>query len=106
MEPTLPIKDYIDARDDAVESRINARLDQLPTTEAVRNNIWGAAITVIGLLLGVAAFAGDRFDGGLNASSILEANQKAQAEIDKGQDAKLELMDQKLDILIKQTAEK
>ena len=100
METSVPIKDYIDARDDAVESRLSTSLDKLPT----KATIWGAAGTLFGLLLAVAAFAGDRFDGGMGASSLMAEQAQAQRQTDETQDAKLELMDQKLDILIQQTA--
>lgn len=106
VDPVVPVKDYIDARDDAVESRLAARMDKLATSDNVRNNIWGAAAVILGTLLTVLAFGGDRFDGGVSASSLLNDQAKTQAQTDQDQDTKLQLMDQKLDILIKQTAGK
>jgi len=100
MEPVVPVKDYIDARDDAIESRLVQKLDTLPT----KGTIWGAAGTIVALLLAVAAFAGDRFDGGMSASSLLAEQAEQQAATDQAQDAQLQVMNQKLDILIKQTA--
>lgn len=100
MEPVVPVKDYIDARDDAIESRLNQKLDKLATV----GTVWGAAGTVLGLLLAALAFGGDRFDGGVGAAGLLKEQSQKQAKTDEAQDAKLELMDQKLDILIQQTS--
>ncbi|MEJ6008661.1 hypothetical protein [Novosphingobium aquae] len=102
MDPMVPLKDYVDARDEAVETRVNGRLDKLPT----KGTVWGAVATGIGLLLAALAFGGDRFDGGVGASGLLRGQAEKQAETDASQDAKLLVMDQKLDILIKQTADK
>tara|TARA_R110002124_G_scaffold30983_1_gene105599 strand:- start:145 stop:576 length:432 start_codon:yes stop_codon:yes gene_type:complete len=104
MEPMIPVKEYIDARDDAVESRLDQKLGTLATASQMRNNIWGAAAAIIGIALAALALAGDRFDGGMSVSPIISKVQENQSKIDKNQDAKLELMDQKLDLLIKQTA--
>ena len=100
MDPYTALKDYADARDDAVESRLSANLEKLPT----KSTIWAAAGTIVGLLLAVAAFAGDRFDGGMTVSPQLEAARKAQADIDAKQDAQAAVLNQKLDIIIKQTS--
>lgn len=102
MDPTVSLKDYVDARDEAVETRVNGRLEKLPT----KGTVWGAVATGIGLLLAALAFGGDRFDGGVGASGLLRDQATNQAKTDASQDAKLLVMDQKLDILIKQTAEK
>jgi len=100
MDPSVSIKDYVDARDEAIETRLFAKLDSVPT----KGTVWAAMGTAVGILLAVAAFAGDRFDGGLGMSSVMSQLEEKQQVTDKAQDAKLELMDQKLDILIKQTA--
>ena len=94
MEPVVPVND-------AIESRLSTKLDKLPT----KGTIWAAVGTLFGLLLAVAAFAGDRFDGGVSASGLLSEQAEQQAAVDEAQDAKLSLIDQKLDILIRQTAE-
>lgn len=104
MEPSVPIKDYIDARDEAIESRLSERLGGLATASGVRNNIWGAAAAIIGIILATLAFAGDRFDGGINASGIVSQMKDEQAMKDKAQDAKLNEMNDKLDVLIQQTS--
>lgn len=104
MEPTTNWKDYVDAKDEACESRLTSKFDKLPTADTMRNNIWGAAIAIIATLLGILAFGGDRFDGGVGAGGLVSQMKVEQQATDKAQDAKLDLMDQKLDILIKQTA--
>jgi hypothetical protein len=101
MEPVVPVKDYIDARDDAIESRLSSQLEKLPS----KGTVWGAVATGVGLMLAFLAFGGDRFDGGMSASPMLNEQAAQQAKVDESQDAKLELMDQKLDVLIKQTAQ-
>jgi len=109
MEPKVPLKDYVDAQDSAVESRISERLGGLAKADdikSIRQNIWSAAGTVVAILLTMLAIAGDRFDGGVGASSLLREQAAVQESKDKAQDAQLELVNQKLDILIKQTAEK
>jgi hypothetical protein len=102
MEPSVSLKDYVDARDEAVESRMSAKLETLPT----KNTVWGAVATGIGLLAALIAFGGDRFDGGVSVSPTIAKLQVEQAKRDADQDAQLKLMDQKLDVLIRQTAAK
>jgi hypothetical protein len=120
VETTIPIKDYIDARDDAVEARLSSKLDgvlselsKLPKVsdlEANRrstvNNIWGGVAAVLGVILAFLAFGGDRFDGGMSVSPVIAQVQQSQKTIDESQDAKQALLDDKLDIVIKQTAGK
>lgn len=100
MEPRVPIKDYIDARDDAVESRLSTQLSSLATSKELRNNIWGAAGVGLGIILTLLAFGGDRFDGGMSTSAAVSSIRNEQAQVDSAQDAKLTDMDKKLDILI------
>lgn len=100
MEPAVPLKDYVDARDEAVETRLMAKLDQLST----KGTIWGAAGTVIAIILAVMAFGGDRFDSGMDASNVVETARKVQAETDAKQDERLRQIDSKLDLLIQRTA--
>lgn len=102
MDPVISVKEYVDARDEAVETRINAKLEKLST----KGTVWGAVATGIGLLLAILAFGGDRFDAGVGASGMLRDQAEQQSKTDEAQDAKLELMDQKLDLLIKQTSAK
>lgn len=106
MDPNSILKDYIDARDDAVESRLSAKLDKLPTASALRGNIWGAAAAILGVILAVLAFGSDRFNGGMGISPALIAVQSEQRKTDAMQDAKLEMMDKKLDILLERSTSK
>lgn len=112
-EPELPLyggggsgpvdsatKDYVDARDDAVESRLGRQLDKLAT----KSTIWAAVATGIGILAALVAYGGDRFDGGVSVSPTMAKIQTEQVERDKKQDAQLELIEQKIDILIKQSS--
>lgn len=107
MEPQVSIKDYVDARDDAMESRLAAKLDGLPS----RTTIWGAVSVIVGgiftalaVVLSTMAFGSDRFNGGLSVSPILSQAQEAQRKTDEAQDAKLDLIDRKIDILIQKSS--
>lgn len=101
------MKDYVDARDDAIESRLSARLERLPS----KGTIWGGVAAIVGGILsalaigiGMIAFGGDRFDSGMASSPMIEAVAKKQVGVDQGQDARMDAMDKKLDIIITQTA--
>jgi hypothetical protein len=100
MEPNISIKDYVDAKDEAIETRLESKLDKLAT----KGTIWTAVATGIGILAALVAYGGDRFDGGVSVSPTISKMQTEQTIRDADQDAQLKLMDQKLDILIKQTS--
>lgn len=73
---TLPfsLKDYFDAREQAMEFRFSERLDGLPTRETVWNvsiMVLGGMVTALTVFMGVLAFGGDRFDSGLNLSPAM-----------------------------------
>lgn len=90
--PMVPIKDYVDKADEAVETRLGAKLEKLSTKQTV----WAAVATILGVLLAVLAFGGDRFDAGLS----LAAQQQVQAARDNEQDRALRAIDQKLDRIL------
>lgn len=94
--PMVPIKDYVDARDEAVESRLMAKLDTLST----KGTIWGAVGTALAIGLAVLAFGGDRFDSGIGMAD----QRQAQLTRDIEQDKAVTEINTKLDQLIKQTA--
>ena len=90
--PMISIKDYVDKADEAVETRLAAKLETLSTKQTV----WAAVATILGVLLAVLAFGGDRFDAGLS----LAEQQRGQAVRDNQQDQSLQAIDQKLDKII------
>lgn len=103
----LTMRDYVDARDDAVESRLAAKLDRLPT----KGTIWGAVAAIVGsvftalaIAIGLISFGGDRFDAGMGFSPAIQSMQHNQSKVDARQDAELSVMDDKLDVIIRQTA--
>lgn len=107
MEPSVSLKEYVDKADEAVESRLVAKLDQLPG----KGTIWGAAAAIVGgvfsaLAIGLAAvsWGGDRFDAGLSVAPTMAAAQQRQQVVDQRQDAQLSEMDDKLDLIINQTS--
>jgi hypothetical protein len=107
-------KDYIDAKVDAVRAQNDARfaevlanvsvlsskIDALPSPVSIWQ-IWGVALSTLGLAIAIAAFASDRFDGGISASAVVDQATSQitanQAKRDAAQDAKLDLILEKLD---------
>ena len=96
MEPSVSLKDYVDKADEAVESRLMSKLDTLATKDALRSNIWGAVAALAALILGLAAFGGDRFDAGLGIAD----QRQEQLKRDEQQDRAVAQMNGKLDVLI------
>lgn len=104
MEPTVNMKDYVDARDAELEAKLLSKLGTLATSNEVRNNIWGAVVTIIVMVLAILAFGGDRFDGGIAADSMMDAAKEEQQVVDRRQDQKLNDMDRKLDVLLERSS--
>jgi hypothetical protein len=92
MGSDIGVKDYVDARTDALESRLIGRLDQL----AGKSTIWTAVATGTAIILAVLAFAGDRFDAGMGTADL----RAAQIQRDDKQDASMRSVNEKLDKLI------
>lgn len=88
----VPIKDYVDARDEAVESRLKAKLDTLAT----KGTIWGAVATAVAVAVTIISFAGDRFDSGIGMAD----QRQAQIQRDNAQDKAVADINRKLDILV------
>jgi hypothetical protein len=88
-------KNYLDAKVDAVRAQNDARFAEvLSKIGALHPATWqqnvAIAVGAVGLGLAALALAGDRFDGGLAASSLLDKVTAEQAVRDTAQDAKLE----------------
>src|SRR4051812_7099628 len=96
----LLMKNYVDARDDAIEARLTQKLDKLAT----KGTIWAALATAVGILFAAWALAGDRFDAGMSISPAISQLQNVQTGVDATQNAKLDMLDRKLDILLERTA--
>jgi hypothetical protein len=112
MDPSVPLRDYVDKADEAVESRLQQQLAGVAKTTDIRSNVWGATaalsgliVALAGLIIGLLAFGGDRFDGGMSASSIADNIQTAQRQTDVQQDRRLQQIDDKLDVLIERSAD-
>ena len=108
----VPLKDYVDAQDEKTRAQNDARFaDIMAELRGIRESsvswrgVWGAAGTTIaaltGIILGTLAIAGDRFDGGLSARSlltpILERQEYRDAKQDQKLDRILEALEQKHD---------
>ena len=59
-------------------------------TRVTRANIWGAALTLLGIVLAALAFGGGRFDAGMGARSMVESVVSQQHARDDAQDRKLD----------------
>lgn len=102
-------KDYIDARSDAVRAQNDARfsevlteirslsvkIDHVPTTRSMIVTTLSGIAGATALFLGILAFAGDRFDGGVS----LAEQQQQQIERDKAQDERLNSILDRLEAL-------
>ena len=107
------MKDYVDARDDAIESRLIARLSSIETkldhTLKTPTFLWGlagAVAAIVTLLLGVFSWGASQYDAGAALSPTIARMQAEQQKRDQSQDAQIKGMDGKLDVLIHQTAKK
>lgn len=92
--PELTLRDYVDAQDEKTRAqnetqfvRIESKLDNLKVP-----SIWqiaGLIVAAIGFVFAILAYAGDRFDGGLSASSMIHQMKGDQIERDQAQDQRL-----------------
>lgn len=104
---SAPTREEIDAKIgtakaevDTEFAKLRADLRHLPTTGALIATVASGVVAVIGVLLAVMAFGGDRFDGGLAASGIVTRVQEEQRIVDARQDAQLQEMNGKLDVIL------
>ena len=63
MEPAS--KDYVDLKIEASLAKIEARLSVMPTTGAMLMTAFTSSVAIVGLILAVLSFGGDRFDSGI-----------------------------------------
>ena len=90
----ITLKDYIDAQDEKTRAqndvqfvRIGSKIDSLKVP-----TIWqiaGILFVAIGFIFAVLAYASDRFDGGLSASSMIHAMKEEQHARDKKQELRI-----------------
>jgi hypothetical protein len=104
LPPMVPMKDYVDKADEALETRLDARISTLATKADItasqsnmRNNIWGAVGALFLGTLAVLSFAGDRFDSGFSMAD----KQEQQMQRDAAQDAASKARDQKYDEILR-----
>ena len=106
--PEVPLKDgdgsgtsggmdTVDAKIAAAEARTDTKFAELRgdlKDFATKTTVWQAVgtiiVSVLGVLLAVLAFGGDRFDGGLSVGGIISQVQGEQKARDQAQDAKLD----------------
>jgi hypothetical protein len=98
---------YINAKVDAVRAQNDARfaevltrLEHLPSTASLAWIIAGAVVTTVGLILGILAFGGDRFDGGVQVSSASVQQAIDAREIAEQNAEQVEALNGKLDTLL------
>jgi hypothetical protein len=85
--------DVTDAKIAAAEARVDTKFAELKgalNQFATKNTVWGAVGTAVAIGLAVAAFGGDRFDGGMGVSGIVQPIVSAQTKRDEAQDKKLD----------------
>ena len=100
----------MELRIDKVQAVMDAKLDGVrheadAKMERAMRNIWISAITtglgVVGFLVAIAAYTGDRFEGGSSIAEMVEDGRAEQIERDNDQDARLdrviELLEQQND---------
>ena len=96
----ITIKDYVDAQVDKAIAQSDARFaDVMAELRSMRERslswrgMWGAVAlstaTLAGIILAALSIAGDRFDGGLAASGLLEPIVERQERRDNAQDETL-----------------
>ena len=77
-------------------AEIKSELAKRPSTAALIGIVATSAVSVIGIILGVIAFGGDRFDAGVGMADI----RQSQIERDASQDKSVQQINDKLDQLI------
>ncbi|MBQ08112.1 MAG: hypothetical protein CMN11_16505 [Roseobacter sp.] len=82
--------DTVSARMDGVQSELRAALDSKPGVMSFWGGIATAVISIVGILLGALSIGGDRFEGGMSISPIIEGVRTEQSRRDELQDAKLD----------------
>lgn len=102
MSEPITSKDYIDrsmdavrAENDAQFAKVLAAIQSKPSTWQLVGAVFGAAFTVLGVVLAVLSYGGDRFDGGVSLSE----QQQQQIERDKAQDDRLKAILDRLDAM-------
>lgn len=85
--------DTVDAKIAAAEARTDTKFAELRgdlKDFATKGTVWGAVasgvVAILGVLVGLIAFGGDRFDAGIGMADV----RQAQIERDQKQDAKLD----------------
>lgn len=115
MPSDIPLKDYVDARTDAVRAQndarfaevlaemkgVSAKLDHIERNAISWKGVWGAAaattVAVASIVLAVLSISGDRFDGGMSAQGIVSNVMSRQDARDAEQDKKLDAILERLD---------
>lgn len=92
-------KNYLDAKVDAVKAQNDARfaevmakLDALHPATWQQNLAVGAsiAVAVVSIIFAVLAFAGDRFDGGIAATSLIDKALEEQQQLNQVRDNQIQ----------------
>jgi hypothetical protein len=113
-------EEKVSAKLESIETRIEqklSKLDHVATTPALVYTVAAAVITLLGLMIAILAFAGDRFDGGLGYGTnigdkviesrlSMEENARKDAETRARVDTLIDKMDQVLTRLGDDSAKK
>jgi hypothetical protein len=85
--------DNVDAKIAAAEARTDTKFAELRgdlQRFATKQTVWGAAGTIVAIILAVLAFGGDRFDAGVSSSALIASYTEAQSKRDAAQDQKFD----------------
>lgn len=102
---SIPIKDYIDARDAMVSSDVKSEIANLRADVAKLPSTWtlaGFLLSAVGIVLAAFAFGSNGFTGGL----ALADQRQVQLERDAKQDAVVSDANKKLDEILKRLPSK
>ena len=96
----IDMREYVDAQDEKTRAQNDARFSEvlaelkiMRETSASLRSVWGAAaatfVAIGGLLIGVLAIGGDRFESGIGAGTLVNAIEEKQEKRDAEQDETL-----------------
>ncbi|MFQ5953768.1 MAG: hypothetical protein ACE5JZ_01730 [Kiloniellales bacterium] len=109
----MDVSDYVDAKietvrvaNDARFDEVISRLDHVPTTASMLATAAGAIVTIAGILLALLAFGGDRFDAGVQLTSVSVEQALEAQRLAKENTERLEGLDDKLDTVLRMLGER
>ncbi|WP_411839223.1 hypothetical protein [Paracoccus sp. ME4] len=97
MEPAS--KDYVDLKIEASLAKVEARLSVMPTTGTMLMTAFTSSVAIVGLILAILSFGGDRFDSGVGMADRLEERVQTSNPQSGGEASQTEII-RRLDALL------